>query len=98
MHDNKFIVNSNKTDMKKFRLIFLVSAIMFFAAACNSNPNRSGNRGIETPSEQPIAEGNYTCPMHPEVTSDHPGECPKCGMALVETDSVDVSGADTLSL
>jgi hypothetical protein len=25
----------------------------------------------------------YTCPMHPEVTQDHPGTCPKCGMALV---------------
>jgi Cu2+-exporting ATPase len=25
----------------------------------------------------------YTCPMHPEVWSDHPGTCPKCGMALV---------------
>lgn len=24
----------------------------------------------------------YTCPMHPEVISDHPGDCPKCGMAL----------------
>src|SRR5262249_29958335 len=24
----------------------------------------------------------YTCPMHPEVVSDHPGTCPKCGMAL----------------
>ena len=24
----------------------------------------------------------YTCPMHPEVRQDHPGECPKCGMAL----------------
>jgi hypothetical protein len=25
----------------------------------------------------------YSCPMHPEVTSDQPGTCPKCGMALV---------------
>ena len=25
----------------------------------------------------------YTCPMHPDVTSDKPGKCPKCGMALV---------------
>jgi len=24
----------------------------------------------------------YTCPMHPEVVQDHPGNCPKCGMAL----------------
>jgi hypothetical protein len=25
----------------------------------------------------------YTCLMHPEVISDHPGNCPKCGMKLV---------------
>ena len=25
----------------------------------------------------------YTCPMHPEVRSDKPGNCPKCGMVLV---------------
>jgi Cu+-exporting ATPase len=24
----------------------------------------------------------YFCPMDPEVVSDHPGPCPKCGMAL----------------
>ena len=24
----------------------------------------------------------YTCPMHPEVVSDRPGNCPKCGMTL----------------
>ena len=26
----------------------------------------------------------YTCPMHPEVVSDAPGKCPKCGMNLVK--------------
>jgi Cu+-exporting ATPase len=26
--------------------------------------------------------GGYTCPMHPEVHKDGPGDCPKCGMAL----------------
>jgi P-type Cu+ transporter len=26
--------------------------------------------------------GIYTCPMHPEVEQGHPGDCPKCGMAL----------------
>ncbi len=24
----------------------------------------------------------YTCPMHPEIVRDEPGDCPKCGMAL----------------
>lgn len=29
----------------------------------------------------------YTCPMHPEIVSDHPGKCPKCHMALVPLNS-----------
>ncbi|KAA6485336.1 heavy metal translocating P-type ATPase [Agrobacterium rhizogenes] len=38
-----------------------------------------GNR----PAQIPVPKGTlYTCPMHPEVISDHPGDCPKCGMAL----------------
>lgn len=35
---------------------------------------------------QPVTEEMsntyYTCPMHPEVHSDEPGNCPQCGMAL----------------
>ncbi|HEY0947815.1 MAG TPA: heavy metal translocating P-type ATPase [Opitutaceae bacterium] len=32
----------------------------------------------------PAARGKtiYTCPMHPEIEQDHPGDCPKCGMPL----------------
>ncbi|NTF43736.1 heavy metal translocating P-type ATPase [Rhizobium rhizogenes] len=38
-----------------------------------------GNR----PAPKPVPKGTlYTCPMHPEVVSDHAGDCPKCGMAL----------------
>ena len=33
---------------------------------------------VDSPAAKPI----YTCPMHPEVQQDHPGNCPKCGMAL----------------
>lgn len=33
------------------------------------------------PQEQPAV---YTCPMHPEVKSASPGNCPKCGMKLVK--------------
>ena len=31
----------------------------------------------------------YTCPMHPEVKSDRPGKCPKCGMDLVAAEEVE---------
>jgi len=30
------------------------------------------------------AKVQYTCTMHPEVLSDKPGKCPKCGMTLVK--------------
>ncbi|MEM6462168.1 MAG: heavy metal translocating P-type ATPase [Pseudomonadota bacterium] len=33
--------------------------------------------------KQDAPEGTtFTCPMHPEVTQDMPGDCPICGMAL----------------
>jgi len=33
----------------------------------------------------------YHCPMHPSYVSDHPGDCPICGMSLVPVDQ-DKSG------
>ena len=38
----------------------------------------------EAKAATPVARsrGGYLCPMHPEVRSDRPGECSKCGMAL----------------
>ncbi|HEY8688586.1 MAG TPA: multicopper oxidase domain-containing protein [Chitinophagaceae bacterium] len=33
---------------------------------------------------QTIQKVIYTCPMHPEVKSDKPGNCPKCRMKLVK--------------
>jgi cation transport ATPase len=31
---------------------------------------------------KPRGKAIYTCPMHPEVQQEYPGDCPKCGMAL----------------
>ena len=33
-------------------------------------------------SQDAPAGTQYTCPMHPEIIQDHPGDCPLCGMAL----------------
>ncbi|WP_206078366.1 heavy metal translocating P-type ATPase [Poseidonocella sp. HB161398] len=45
----------------------------------------------DRPAAEPMPAGTiYTCPMHPEIRQDHPGDCPKCGMALEpETPSAD---------
>lgn len=47
----------------------------------------SGGAATVNPDRPPPAISNdsttaYTCPMHSEVRQDHPGACPKCGMAL----------------
>jgi len=39
----------------------------------------------------------YICPMHPEVRQDHPGDCPKCGMAL-EPEMPSLEGDDSPEL
>ena len=36
-------------------------------------------------SKQQADKMKYSCPMHPEVTSDKPGKCSKCGMDLVKS-------------
>ncbi len=47
-------------------------------------------RGGEAPRDEPRQQGSgvsrtsggYTCPMHPDVHRQAPGDCPACGMAL----------------
>ncbi len=53
-------------------------------AKFSADPTKYLSKG--QPEEQhteAVAPGTiYTCPMHPEIRQDHPGSCPKCGMAL----------------
>ena len=46
-------------------------------SCCGGGSHSSANTAPST-----AAPGQYTCPMHPEVVSDTPGDCPKCGMSL----------------
>lgn len=45
-----------------------------------------GGTGCKTsaPAESGAHAHQYTCSMHPDVVKDAPGDCPKCGMKLVE--------------
>ncbi len=39
--------------------------------------------GPQQQNESTNSAADYTCPMHPEIVQDHPGNCPICGMSLV---------------
>ena len=59
----------------------------FCSARCKArfaaDPEKFTSAPNVPPPSVPAPSGTiYTCPMHPEVRSDRPGNCPKCGMAL----------------
>ena len=51
-------------------------------------PDRTLALVAEMDLDEPEAGGPvvYVCPMHPEVVSDRPAKCPKCGMKLMASD------------
>ncbi len=68
--------------MKKWLVLLMVIAAM-------SAGNAFAHDGVDHSKEAMHADAEvmYHCPMHPEVTQDKPGKCPKCGMDLVKMDS-----------
>lgn len=62
--------------MKQLIILFSLGLLMPVLNSCESTTTHNH--------EMHTATVDYSCPMHPEVTSDKPGSCPKCGMDLVK--------------
>lgn len=62
--------------MKKISIIIGLAIMASLAFSCKSKTTGTTNSTVEK-------RVVYTCSMHPEVQSDKPGQCPKCGMTLV---------------
>src|SRR4029077_20010657 len=63
----------------------LVLSVTHTVIAEHSHGEHPPSAGTATSgaASEPEEKQKYTCPMHPEVITDHPGNCPKCGMKLV---------------
>lgn len=71
---------------KNLRLFGILLLTIFVGAAAGlyfDVPTRLQNARAKT-----VGGGQYTCPMHADVVSTKPGDCPKCGMALVPAGEV----------
>jgi hypothetical protein len=64
--------------MKNTIFLSVLSAVCLAAAGAFAQTPAS-----PTLSVHPKPTQKYTCLMHPEVATDQPGDCPKCGMKLV---------------
>lgn len=65
--------------MTRIRTFFVVAVLLAVAAVAGST--FSARQAVAAhASADPAAV--YSCPMHPDYRSDHPGDCPVCGMRL----------------
>jgi len=71
-----------RTPAKILLGIILATGIFFAGYIANQKPVSV------VPSTSAKQAASYSCPMHPQYTSDHPGDCPICGMRLVATAAV----------
>lgn len=60
--------------------LFILVVIAAFSAGIWYRGGINGEHGA-APAARAILR--YTCPMHPQYSSDKPGDCPSCGMRLV---------------
>ncbi|WP_080412440.1 heavy metal translocating P-type ATPase [Burkholderia ubonensis] len=74
------------TDESRFHIERDGKRYHFCSDACLAKFRSAPEKYVDSrPAEltAPAPDGTiYTCPMHPEIRQDHPGQCPKCGMTL----------------
>jgi len=71
--------------MKKSIFTALLAFIITISFISCNNTMPNGTSFASKTTEKKV----YTCSMHPEIRTDKPGDCPKCGMKLVVMETAD---------
>ena len=72
----------------------------FCSAGCREKFMAEPIQFLAVPTQAPISHSApsgsiYTCPMHPQIRQDHPGNCPICGMTLEPMVAAEATGPST---
>ena len=79
--------------MKKvliFGILATIALVSLYLSGASILPQKSTGTGVKKEAVAP----SYYCPMHPQVRSDRPGQCPICHMQLVEEERHDEEHSD----
>ncbi|HUP92748.1 MAG TPA: efflux RND transporter periplasmic adaptor subunit [Solimonas sp.] len=82
--------------MKRSRIVLVGLLVLACAGAGAWIALATGHRHALEPHTDPQGKTYYTCPMHPQVRQDQPGNCPICGMTLVRKEEPPTAGRQVL--
>lgn len=75
---NSKLIDNWRRAKGNIKLLIAYCILLIVLLACNEKKEDHSQH------QQEIIKDEYTCPMHPEIIRDKPGNCPICGMELVK--------------